>query len=83
MNIWLGTYLNLMHLTILNVNFHSYQMNNCNCINDITKNFCCCFNASEGNLFLFIFLSNRLADKFVPSNWLTEKLSCFATQHNI
>ena len=67
MNIRLGTYLNLTHLTILNANFHSYQLNNCNCLfnclSDITKLFCCRFNASEGKLFLCIFPPNQLAEK--------------------
>ena len=30
---------------------------------DITKIFCCCFDASEGEVFLFIFLPNWLADE--------------------
>ena len=59
MNIWLETYQNLTHLTILNANFYSYQLNNCNCflncLSDITKLFCCRFNASASKLFLFIF----------------------------
>ena len=67
MSIGLGTYLNLTHLTILNTNFHSYQLNNCNCLFnclcDITKLFCCRCNASEGKLFLFIFLPNWFANK--------------------
>ena len=67
MNIRLGTYLNLTHLTILNANFHSYQLNNCNCLfnclSDITKLFCCRFNASEGKLFLCIFPPNQLAEE--------------------
>ena len=70
MNIWLGTYLNLTHLTILNANFHSYQLNNCNCLfncfSDITKLFCCRFNASKGKLFTSIF----------PPNWLADELAC-------
>ena len=56
MNIWLETYLNLTHLTILNANFYSYQLNdsNCffNCLSDITKLFCCHFNTSADKLFL-------------------------------
>ena len=56
MNIWLGTYLNLMHLTILNANFQFYQLNNCNCLSDTTKLLYCRFNTSEGKLFLIIFL---------------------------
>ena len=55
-----------MHLTILNANFQFYQLNNCNCLSDITKLFCCRFNASEGKLFLFIF----------PPNWLADELTC-------
>ena len=66
MNIWLETYLNLTHLTILNAKLHSYQLNNCNCLSDITKLFCCRFNAREGKLFLFIF----------PPNWLDDELAC-------
>ena len=70
MNIWQGTYLNLMHLIILNANFHSYQLNNCNylfeCLSDKTKLICCHFNASKGKLFLFIFLPN----------WVANKLAC-------
>ena len=79
MNIRLGTYLNLMHLTILNANFQFYQLNNCNCLFnclcDITKLFCCHFNANEGKLFYLLSRqigspTNWLADKFVPSNCL-------------
>ena len=54
MNIRLETYQNLTRLTILNANFHSYQLNSYNCLSDI-KLFCCRFNASEGKLFLFCF----------------------------
>ena len=70
MNIQLGIYLNLMYLTILNVNFQSYQLNNCNCLfnclSDIAQFFCCYFKASEGKLFLFTF----------PPNWVTDELIC-------
>ena len=48
-----------MHLTILNVNFHSYQLNNCNylfnCLSEITKLFCSCFYASEGKIKIIYF----------------------------
>ena len=67
---------------------------NCNCLfnslGDITKLFCCCFNASEGKSKLFIFspnwladelaclrigsLTNWLADEFVPTNCLASEL---------
>ena len=82
MNIRLGTYLNLTHLTILNANFHFYQLNNCNCLSDITKLFCCRFDASEGKLILFIFPLNCLADKLAcrqicPVELSPDKLSCF------
>ena len=64
MNIQLGTYFNLTHLTILNVNFQLYQLNNCNCLfnclSDITKTFLL-FQCKKGKLFLFIFLPNCLA----------------------
>ena len=79
MNIWLKTSLNLTHLTILNANFNSYQLNYCNCLfnclSDITKLFCCRFNASEDQLFYLLFCqigspTNWLANKFVPSNCL-------------
>ena len=66
-----------MHLTILNANFHSYQLNNCNCLNDITKILCGRFNASEGKIFLFIFLPNWLADKLAHQQiGLATNLSC-------
>ena len=59
---------------ILNVNFHSYQLNHCNyffnCLSNITKLFCCRFNTNEGKLFLFILPPNWLADEFVPSHCL-------------
>ena len=71
----LGTSLNLMHLAILNTNFHSYQLNNCNRLTDITKFFCCRFNASEDKSKLFVFSPNWLAHKFVPSNCLPPILS--------
>ena len=67
MNIQLETYLNLTHLRILNANFYSYQLNNYNCLfnclSDITKLFCCGFNASESKLFLFILLPNSFVDE--------------------
>ena len=65
MNIRPGMYLNLTHL-ILNANSHFYQLNNCNCLSNITKLFCCRFNASENKLFLLIF----------PQNWLADELAC-------
>ena len=81
MNIRLGTYLNLTHLTISNANFHSYQLNNCNCLfnclNDITKLFCCRFNASKDKLFLFIFPPNWLANELACRQIYPAKLSCF------
>ena len=59
-----------MHLATLNVNFHSYQPSNCNCLfncfSDITKLFCYHFNASEDKSKSFIF----------PPNWLTNELTC-------
>ena len=66
-----------MHLTILNANFHFYQLNNRNCLfnchSNITKLFCCRFNVSEGKSKLFISCQigssmNWLTDEFVPSN---------------
>ena len=75
-NIRLGISLNLTHLTTLNANFQSYQLNNYNCLCDITKLFCCRFNASEGKSFLFIFPPNWLAGKFVPSNCHVPHLRC-------
>ena len=71
MDIWLETYLNLLHLTISNANFHSYQLNNCNCLfnrlSDITKLFCCRLlslqHRSEGKLFLSILPPNSLANE--------------------
>ena len=83
MSIRLRTYLNLTRLTILNANFHSYQLNNCNCLFDclsnITKLFCCRFNSSEGKLFLFIFPPNCVADELacrqigLPINWFADE----------
>ena len=64
MNIQLVAYLNLTHLTILNANFDSYQLKNCNCLfsclSDITKLFRCCLNASKSKLF-FIYFPAKLA----------------------
>ena len=81
MNIRLEIYLNLTHFTILNANFHSYRLNNCNCLfdclSDITKLFYCRFNASEGKLFLFIFPLNWLADELACRRICPVELSCF------
>ena len=70
-----------MNLTILNANFHSYQLNNCNCLSDITKLFCCHFNTNERKSKIFIFLPNWL--KFTNLAVLILKLTSIFIEQTI
>ena len=75
MSIWLGTYLNLTYLTILNENFYSYQLCTCNYLSDITKFFVLASALVKVNYFYLFFhqigsLTNWLANEFVLSNYL-------------
>ena len=71
-----------MHLPILNVNFHSYQLNNCNCLVNCLRDITKLSYASKGKSKLFIFTPNRLADELacqqigLPTNWLANKSAC-------
>ena len=83
MNILLGTYLNLPHLTIFNANLQFYQLNNCNCFGDITKLFCFALMLVKVNYFYSLsrqigLPTNGLVDKFVLSNCLPP--NCLASR---
>ena len=67
-----------MHLAILNANFHSYQLNNCNCLSDITKLFWCRFNASEEKIKIIYFPAKLARRKICPVELSPAKSSCFA-----
>ena len=65
-----GTSLNIMHLAILNANFHSYQLNNCNCQSDTMALQCWKLKLKENRIYLFSCQIGSL------TNWLADKSAC-------